>query len=85
MTCRPDGQTFKAYNQLQQRGEKDKEREKEEKIRRGEVVTFTYDTYSRRALPMNVVVLRSRFDLSWEDVLHNFENDTKNLDQSGTY
>ena len=39
------------------------------KPKRGDVVTFSYKAFSRRATPVDPKVLRVRLDLNWEDVL----------------
>lgn len=36
---------------------------------RGDVVTFNYESYSRRSVPVNPKIYRIRTDMSWEDVL----------------
>lgn len=37
----------------------------------GDVVTFSYEVHARRELPVNPVIERVRFDVSWEDVVLN--------------
>lgn len=37
--------------------------------KRGEVVTFTYDSYSPNEIPVNPKLYRTRTDVSWEDVV----------------
>ena len=37
--------------------------------KKGEVVTFSYENYSRRELPVNPKLLRVRKDVSWEEIL----------------
>jgi hypothetical protein len=39
--------------------------------KRGEVVTFTYDSF-KSGLPVNPVIYRSRSDVSWEDVVREY-------------
>lgn len=41
----------------------------------GDVITFTYDNYSRRAAPINPKLQRIRFDISWEQILMEFERE----------
>jgi signal peptidase I len=42
---------------------------KSAKLRKGDVVTITYDSFSRRTAPVNPKIYRLRKDLEWEDVL----------------
>jgi hypothetical protein len=44
---------------------------------RGDIVTFTYDSFSRRALPINPKIFRKRSDVTWEEVLRNHEKDAQ--------
>jgi signal peptidase I len=37
--------------------------------KRGDIVTFTYETYSRRDVPVNPKLLRVRKDVSWESIV----------------
>lgn len=39
------------------------------KPKQGDIVSFTYDNYSRTATPLNPKVYRIRSDLSWKHVL----------------
>ena len=43
----------------------------------GDMVTFSYDTYSRREAPVNPKIQRVRTDMSWEDVVNSTGNDHK--------
>lgn len=43
--------------------------------KRGDVVTFSYDDYSRRAVPVNPKIYRIRDDISWDTVVENFEQE----------
>jgi hypothetical protein len=38
----------------------------------GDVITFEYDTYSRREAPFNPRLTRVRTDMKWEDVLFDY-------------
>jgi len=42
----------------------------------GDVVTFSYESYSRREVPLNPKIQRVRTDLSWEEVLQNEAQET---------
>lgn len=44
-------------------------------VERGVVVTFTYDRFSRRSIPLRPRIVRTRPDLSWEDVLSDATKD----------
>eukprot|EP00026_Physarum_polycephalum_P001339 Phypoly_transcript_01340.p1 GENE.Phypoly_transcript_01340~~Phypoly_transcript_01340.p1 ORF type:complete len:1070 (+),score=142.73 Phypoly_transcript_01340:227-3436(+) len=46
------------------------------KLKRGDVVTFVYTTFSRNSLPTHSRILRIRSDISWEDVLRDYEEQT---------
>lgn len=35
----------------------------------GDIVTFSYENYTRRAVPVNPKLVRTRFDLSWKQVV----------------
>lgn len=41
----------------------------------GDVVSFSFESHARRDVPVLPSVFRIRTDLSWEDVLRNFEED----------
>jgi len=62
----PDGMTFTGSSENAKLGT-------EPKV--GNVVTFTYENFSRRALPVNPQILRIREDVSWEEVLFNHVHD----------
>ena len=40
--------------------------------KRGDVVSFLYDNYSKKSIPVNPRIYRVRPDLSWEEVLDRF-------------
>lgn len=40
--------------------------------KRGDIVSFSYESYSRYAVPLHVTVFRIRQDLSWGDVIRNY-------------
>jgi hypothetical protein len=35
----------------------------------GSVVTFCYESYSRKEVPLNPIITRIRADISWEEVM----------------
>jgi hypothetical protein len=35
----------------------------------GDVVTFSYETFARRDVPVNPTIFRLRSDLSWDDLV----------------
>lgn len=39
--------------------------------RKGDVVTFSYECYSRKAIPVKPTITRIRTDMQWEEVLDN--------------
>lgn len=53
-------------------------------LEKGDVVTFAYDDYSRRSLPVNPKVYRIRDDLSWEEVLENYAAENTGPESEGT-
>jgi hypothetical protein len=54
----------------------------EKPLRRGDVVTFTYENISHQSIPVNPEILRIRCDISWEEVVENFSKSpqTQTLD-----
>ena len=58
--CRPDRVSFKVPMQ---------------KIypKKGDVVTFTYDNYTTKSVPLNPRISRIRTDMTWEEAIFNFE------------
>eukprot|EP00026_Physarum_polycephalum_P002214 Phypoly_transcript_02219.p1 GENE.Phypoly_transcript_02219~~Phypoly_transcript_02219.p1 ORF type:complete len:905 (+),score=113.90 Phypoly_transcript_02219:198-2912(+) len=38
-------------------------------VQKGDIVTFSYDSYSQRSVPVNPFIFRIRTDLSWEQVI----------------
>lgn len=38
-------------------------------MNKADIVTFSYDSFSQRSVPINPVVFRIRTDLSWEQVV----------------
>lgn len=50
---------------------------------KGEIVTFSYESYARRDLPVNPRIFRIRTDVSWDDVIRNLSNEKKFL--NGTF
>eukprot|EP00026_Physarum_polycephalum_P001348 Phypoly_transcript_01349.p1 GENE.Phypoly_transcript_01349~~Phypoly_transcript_01349.p1 ORF type:complete len:1107 (+),score=164.22 Phypoly_transcript_01349:191-3322(+) len=65
----PDGITFKVETT-------DFKFDKFNKPKPGDVVTFTYENYSRRAAPIKPKLQRIRGDISWEEVLSEYEMET---------
>ena len=57
---RPDGETMKV------------EEEKEIEMKRGDVVTFSFESYSRRALPTEARIVRVRRDVTWQKVIEDY-------------
>lgn len=45
----------------------------------GDVVTFSFDSYARRDLPVNPKIYRIRTDISWDDVQHNYAKEKQYL------
>jgi hypothetical protein len=43
--------------------------------KKGDIVTFAYETYSRSSVPVHPKVFRIRTDLNWEAVVKNFLHD----------
>eukprot|EP00026_Physarum_polycephalum_P001704 Phypoly_transcript_01706.p1 GENE.Phypoly_transcript_01706~~Phypoly_transcript_01706.p1 ORF type:complete len:1010 (+),score=136.82 Phypoly_transcript_01706:80-3109(+) len=43
--------------------------------KKGDVVTFSYDDFSRKALPVNPTIYQIRQDLAWDDVVENYLRD----------
>lgn len=39
----------------------------------GDIVTFSYDSFARRAVPVNPKISRIRIDISWEHVTHSHD------------
>ena len=46
------------------------------KIRRGDVVTLAYDSYSARGVPKNPKIHRIRSDVTWEQVVVDYSMKT---------
>lgn len=49
----------------------------------GEVVSFFYETNARREKPVNPRVYRVRADISWEEVVYNFVEESEHFSQTG--
>ena len=47
-------------------------------------MTFSYDDYSRNAMPVNARVNRIRNDVSWEEIVENYERDQQFRLSEGT-
>jgi hypothetical protein len=63
---RPDGVTFAVSAQNVKPGLRPKV---------GDIVTFSYEDFSRKASPVNPNIYRIRADVSWKDVVRNFEEE----------
>jgi hypothetical protein len=53
-------------------------------VKKGDVVTFSYDNYSRHAVPVNAKINRIRCDVSWEEIVENYERDQQFQMSEGT-
>ena len=42
---------------------------------KGDIVTFSYDSYARRSEPVNPSIIRIRQDMTWDDVVRNYESE----------
>eukprot|EP00026_Physarum_polycephalum_P002518 Phypoly_transcript_02525.p1 GENE.Phypoly_transcript_02525~~Phypoly_transcript_02525.p1 ORF type:complete len:833 (+),score=92.99 Phypoly_transcript_02525:54-2552(+) len=42
------------------------------KPKKGDIVTFTYESISQRSMPVNMKIYRIRYDLTWKEVLRSF-------------
>ena len=60
ISLRPDGVSFKVPVQKIQ-------------PKKGDVVTFSYDSYTVRSVPLNPRIYRIRGDMTWEEAIYNFE------------
>jgi hypothetical protein len=40
--------------------------------RSGDVVTISYDSYTRNAIPINPIISQIRKDVNWENILRDF-------------
>jgi hypothetical protein len=49
----------------------------------GDVVTFSYDNYTRYSLPVDPKIYRVRPDLDWKDVLRNFHEQSQSQTLNG--
>lgn len=49
---------------------------REEKVQVGDIVSFSYDSFSRRSIPINVKIFRIRKDLEWEQVIESYRKDS---------
>ena len=47
----------------------------------GDIVSFSFETYSRRDTPVHPKILRIRQDITWQNVIHNFLHNSH--DQKG--
>jgi hypothetical protein len=44
-------------------------------LQRGDIVTVSYENFSRRAIPVNPKLVRIRKDVSWEEVLQSYTDE----------
>eukprot|EP00026_Physarum_polycephalum_P001342 Phypoly_transcript_01343.p1 GENE.Phypoly_transcript_01343~~Phypoly_transcript_01343.p1 ORF type:complete len:974 (+),score=101.70 Phypoly_transcript_01343:154-3075(+) len=54
-------------------------------LAKGDIATFTYENYSRYAIPINPKIYRIRDDVTWEEVVYNFHKDMQLNFQGRTY
>jgi len=47
----------------------------ETEVRRGDIVSFSFDNFSKSSIPVNPQVYRIRADVTWEDVINNESGD----------
>lgn len=47
-------------------------------IQKGDIVTFSYDSFGKRGLPTNAKIIRNRPELSWMNVIYNFSREKYN-------
>jgi hypothetical protein len=45
----------------------------------GDVVTFSFENYARRDLPVSPKIYRIRTDVSWDDVVHSYVKEKQYL------
>ena len=45
-------------------------------LTKGDVVSFSYQSFSRKAVPVDPKIVRIRTDLSWKDVVYNYSQET---------
>lgn len=45
------------------------------KPKKGDVVTFWFESFSRNAVPVKPTIYRIRTDIAWKDVMHNHAKD----------
>lgn len=69
LIIRPNGTTFKVSN----------EDFLIPKVKPGDIVTYAFNDYYKKDTPVNVKVYRKRSDLSWEDVINNYEREKRCL------
>lgn len=49
-------------------------------LRKGNVVSFSFENYTRNSAPVNPKVYRIREDISWEEVISNHLREIQNTD-----
>lgn len=52
-----------------------------QQLKPGDIVTFTFDSYSRRAAPVDPKITHKREDISWEDILDDYTNEVSQANQ----
>lgn len=50
--------------------------------KRGDIVSFSYDNFSKSSIPVNPQIYRIRTDITWEDIIN---NDSNNSQLNGIY
>lgn len=55
------------------------------KFQTGEIVTFSYESYSSRALPVNPQITRIRLDKNWKDLVNEYHLEKENTIKSIFY
>jgi hypothetical protein len=46
-------------------------------LTKGDIATFTYENFSRFAIPINPKIYRIRDDVTWQQVIYNFHQNTQ--------
>ena len=54
-------------------------------MKKGSVVSFEYDNYSRSELPVNARIRRIRDDIKWEEVVHDSTREEPGLNTFSLY
>ena len=51
--------------------------------KKGDVVTFSFETYSRSTVPVRPKIFRIRTDVNWEDVVRSYIKDSPKEERAG--